>query len=187
MSSKSSRLGAAADRLLIEISRNGDVLRNYYSRLHGISSEFGCGVELVRTVNYRFVAGPSRKRYCLYSTLLPLFEPTAVMLPCCLLLSSAAIRSYCHVICPCTAAVRPYYHRLTCWHRLCSSRWLPGDSEACRLCLFNTTRFMENNPGEDLPDYPVCPCCVLSAYKETTDDADGSICEFSLQAHSESP
>ncbi|CAM9137582.1 unnamed protein product, partial [Ectocarpus sp. 12 AP-2014] len=44
----------------------------------------------------------------------------------------------------------------------------PSSADSCRFCLFNTPRWQEKNPGEDLPDLVDCPCCVLDVYKEDT-------------------
>ncbi|CAM9229043.1 unnamed protein product, partial [Pylaiella littoralis] len=37
---------------------------------------------------------------------------------------------------------------------------------SCRLCLFNTSRWKQKHPGEDLPDLVDCPCCVVEVYGE---------------------
>ncbi|CAM9251216.1 unnamed protein product [Ectocarpus sp. 6 AP-2014] len=54
----------------------------------------------------------------------------------------------------------------------------PSSADSCRLCLFNTLRWQDKNPGEDLPDLVDCPCCVLDVYKEDTAiSEDGVRCE----------
>ncbi|CBN78561.1 hypothetical protein Esi_0129_0070 [Ectocarpus siliculosus] len=44
----------------------------------------------------------------------------------------------------------------------------PSSADSCRFCLFNTPRWQDKNPGEDLPDLVDCPCCVVDVYKEDT-------------------
>eukprot|EP00752_Nemacystus_decipiens_P004637 g4231.t1 len=49
---------------------------------------------------------------------------------------------------------------------------------SCRACLFNTPRWEAKNPGEDLPAFVDCPCCVLDVYPEDAASyEDGLQCE----------
>ncbi|CAN0234527.1 unnamed protein product, partial [Ectocarpus fasciculatus] len=41
-----------------------------------------------------------------------------------------------------------------------------NSADSCRFCLFNTVRWQDKNPGEELPDLVDCPCCVLGTYSE---------------------
>eukprot|EP00904_Undaria_pinnatifida_P009229 jgi/Undpi1/5436/HiC_scaffold_2.g00715.m1 len=60
-----------------------------------------------------------------------------------------------------------------------------GNSEVCRLCLFNATRFTDSNPGEELPNYTICPCCVLDTYGlATAADAESLLCGITSPAPS---
>ncbi|CAM9228968.1 unnamed protein product [Pylaiella littoralis] len=51
-------------------------------------------------------------------------------------------------------------------------------SSLCRQCYFDTPLYVENNPDEDVPEYPDCPCCVLEVYKlSEAANLNGTRCE----------
>lgn len=53
-------------------------------------------------------------------------------------------------------------------------------SSLCRQCYFDTPLYVENNPDEDVPEYPDCPCCVLEVYKlSEAANLNGTRCESS--------
>lgn len=55
---------------------------------------------------------------------------------------------------------------------------LAGSEELCRTCFFNTPLYLDTNPGDDLPDYVDCPCCVLEVYdRESAANEDGPRCK----------